>query len=171
MQTLIVVERVEAVEIRHREFVDAVDHRGVARRHGVEPAAAARAAGGRAELAAHAVQHVGDLRVLGRERPFADARGVGLHHADDAIHAMRRHARAGAGAAGGGVRRGDERIRAVIDVEERALRAFEEDLLPGLQRLVQIDDGVGDERRELLGRRRVFGVHLSRRTAASRRTP
>ena len=103
--------------------------RRVARGHGIKPTAAARPAGGGAELAAHAVQQVGNLRVLGRQRPFADAGGVGLHHAHHAIHAMRRHARAGAGAAGGGVRGGDERIGAVVDVEERALRAFEQDVL------------------------------------------
>ena len=34
------------------------------------------------------VQHVGNLRVLRRQRPFAHARGVGLHHADDAVHAI-----------------------------------------------------------------------------------
>ena len=129
MQTLIVSRRVEAVDVRDREFIDAIDHGGMAGGDGIEPAAAARASGGRAEFAAHAVQHVGDLRVLGRERPFADAGGVGFHHADDAIHAVRRDAGTGAGAAGGGVGRSDERIRAVIDVEKSSLRAFEENFV------------------------------------------
>ena len=103
-----------------------------------------------------------ELRVFRRERPFADARRVGLHHAEDAIHAMRRNARAGAGAARGRVRRGHVRIRAVIDIEKSSLRAFEEDLLPGLQRVVQIDDGVADERRELCRRRLVYSASTSR---------
>ena len=122
----------------------------MARGDRVEPAAAPRPAGGGAELAAHAVEHVGDLGVLGRQRPFADARGVGLHHADDAVHAVRRHARAGAGAARGGVRGGHERIGAVIDVQERALRAFEQDVLAAPHGLVQQDDRVGDERLEVI---------------------
>ena len=74
------------------------------------------------------VEHVGDLGVLRRQRALADARGVGLHHAHHAVHAVRRNARAGAGAARGGVGGGDERIGAVINVEERALRALEQDV-------------------------------------------
>ena len=42
---------------------------------------------------------------------------------------MRRHARAGAGAARRRVRRGDERIGAVVDVEKRPLRALEQNVL------------------------------------------
>jgi hypothetical protein len=143
------VSRVEAVEIGDGEFVDAVDHARVAGGDGVEPAAAAGAAGGGAELAAHGVEHVGNLR-FGGQRAFADAGGVGLHHADDAVHAVRRNAGAGAGAAGRGVGRGDEGIGAEVDVEEGALRALEEDALLFLELLVQPDDGVGDEGGELL---------------------
>ena len=58
------IDRVESVEIRDRELVDAIDHRGIASRDGVEPAAAPRAAGRRAEFASHLVQHVGDRRRL-----------------------------------------------------------------------------------------------------------
>ena len=76
---------------------------GVAGGDGVEPAAAAGAAGGGTELAAHGVEHVGDFGALGRQRALADAGGVGLHHADDAVHAVRRNAGPGAGAAGRGV--------------------------------------------------------------------
>ena len=52
-------------------------------RHGVEPAAAARAAGDGAELVAALAEPLADLVVqLGRERPGADARGVGLGDAE-----------------------------------------------------------------------------------------
>jgi hypothetical protein len=53
---------------------------GMAGGHGIEPAAAAGAAGGGAEFTAHAVQQIGDFLVLGRQRPFAHAGGVGFHH-------------------------------------------------------------------------------------------
>ena len=47
---------VEAVEVRDGEVINAVDHRRVTRGNGIDPTAATRASGGRAELAAHAVQ-------------------------------------------------------------------------------------------------------------------
>jgi hypothetical protein len=124
----------------------------VTRGDGIKPTAAARATSGRAELAAHAVEQVGDDLVLRGQRTFADARGVSLHHTHDAIHAMRWHARAGASAAGRGVGRSDERIRAVINVEERALRAFEQHLRAGVDGVVQQHDGVRDERFQELRR-------------------
>ena len=99
-----VLHRVETVEIGDGEIVNAIDHRGVTCGDGIEPAAAACAAGRRAEFAAHAVEQVGDLLVLRGQRPFADTRGVSLHHADDAVYAMRRHAGTGAGAARRGIR-------------------------------------------------------------------
>ena len=49
---------------------------------------------------------------------------------------------------------GDVRIGAVVEIEERPLRALEEHLAFFGERLVQIDDGVADERRELLRPRR-----------------
>ena len=48
-------------------------------------------------------EHLRQLRVLRRQRAFPYPRRVRFHHADDAIHPMRRHARAGAGAARGRV--------------------------------------------------------------------
>ena len=47
---------------------------------------------------------VGDLGVLGRQRPFTHARRVSLDHADHAIHAMRRYTRASASSARRGIR-------------------------------------------------------------------
>ena len=47
-----------------------------------------------------------------------------------------------------GLRRGDERIGAVVEVEERRLRALEQHVLAGLERVVHEVDGVGDQRRE-----------------------
>src|ERR1043166_5190468 len=108
-----------------------------------KPAGPAR---GRAELAAHRVEHVGDLGVFGRQRSFANARGVGFHDADHAVHAVRWDARAGAGAAGGGVGRGHERVGAVVYVQKSALRALEQNMVAALDGVAQENDGVGDER-------------------------
>jgi hypothetical protein len=58
---------------------------------------------------------------LGRERPGADAGRVGLHDAHDLVDLARADAAAGAGAAGDRARARDERVAAVIEVEERAL--------------------------------------------------
>ena len=128
----------------------------MARGDGIKPAAAAGAAGGGAEFAPHAVEQVGHLRVLRRQRAFAHARGVGLDDADDAIHAMRRHPGTGAGAAGRGVGRGDERIGAVVDIEERALRAFKQNIRAVADLFVQQDDGVLHERLQVFARLIVF---------------
>ena len=79
------VEGREDVELRQRERGHPVQAHRVAQRDEVEPAAAALAAGDRAELAAELAQAllVGALD-LGRERPLADARHVRLGDADDA---------------------------------------------------------------------------------------
>ena len=66
---------------------------------------------------------------LGRERPGADPGDVGLGDADDPVDVAGPDAGAGARAAGHRVRRGDERIGAVVEVEERGLRALEQHVL------------------------------------------
>ena len=88
---------------------------------------------------------------LGRERAAADPGRVGLHDADDPLDAGRPDAGAGRGAAGDRVGRGDERIGAVVDVEQRALAALEQHVLARVERLVQQQAGVGDVRAEPLG--------------------
>ena len=96
----------------------------------VEPAAAARAAGDRAEFVAAHAQMLADFVVeLGRERTAADARRVRLHDAEHVVEAARPDAGARASLPRHAVGRRDERIRAVIDVEQRALRAFEQHAL------------------------------------------
>jgi hypothetical protein len=62
---------------------------------------------------------------------------------------MRRHAGPRARATGSGIGRSHVRISAVIDVEKRALRAFEQNLLPSLKRAMQINDRVCDKRPQL----------------------
>ncbi len=79
MQTLISSKAVEDVELGQREAVDAGGADGLSHQGGVEPAAAALAAGDGSELAAALADEIADRVVLlGGKRPQADARGVGL---------------------------------------------------------------------------------------------
>ena len=59
--------------------------------------------------------------VLAREGPLADARAVRLGDADRAVDRARREAHARGDPVGAGVRRGDEGVGAVIDVEHHIL--------------------------------------------------
>ena len=63
-------------------------------------------------------------------------------------------------AAGGRVGRRHERIGAVVDVEQRALRALEQHPLAGVERLAEQQPGVGDAVLEPLGVRDVLLDHL-----------
>ena len=121
----------EDVELRQRERGEAVHPRGVAQRDEVEPAAAALASGRRPVLAAELAHPllVGALD-LGRERALADARHVGLRDADDLVDPRRPDADARGRGGRDRVGRGDERIGAVVEVEQRPLRALEQDALP-----------------------------------------
>ena len=139
-------------------------------RRGVEPAAAARAAGDGAALLAHGgqvVAHGARLvhRQLGRERPAADARGVGLGDAQDVVQQPGPEARAGRRVAGHAVARGDVRVGAVVDVEQRALRAFEQQVGAGGVGLEEPVADVGHQRPQLLGgsasRRRAWAASAS----------
>ena len=145
-------ERVEAredVELRDRERREPVEPRRVAERDEVEPPAAALAPGRRPVLVALVAQVAADLVVeLGRERAGADPRRVGLADPPDRGDVGRADAGADAGRAGDGVRRGDERIRAVVEVEQGRLGALEQDLLTGVERLPAEAGGVGDVRLE-----------------------
>lgn len=79
------VEAGEDVKERDGDFGGAGDHRGVLDGDEVEPACAAGAAGGGAELAAALADAVADgVALFGGEWPCADAGGVGLGDADDA---------------------------------------------------------------------------------------
>ena len=84
---------------------------------------------------------------LRRVRPGADPGRVGLHHADDLVDLERPDAAAGAGAARDRVRRGHERIGAVVEVEERALGALEQDVLAARERVLDQPGRVGEVRR------------------------
>src|SRR6185312_13959325 len=98
-----------------------------------------------AELVAALAQLVGHRAGgLGGERTAADAGAVGLAHANGGGESGRGQAGADAGAAGGGAAGGDERVGAVINVKQRALRTLEQDRLAPQARLIEQQRGVGD---------------------------
>lgn len=74
----------------------------------------------------------------------------------------------GAGAAGDRVAARDERIGAVVDIEQRGLRAFAEDLPAGFDRVVDQINGVADIILQVVGRfadALPFGIDVERRDA------
>ncbi len=95
---------------------------------------------------------------LRRERAGAHPRGVRLEDADHRGDPGRADAGPGAGPAGGRVGRGDERVGAVVDVQQRALGALQQHGLAALQGLVEQQPGVGDPVREVAALRQ-HGVH------------
>ena len=136
---------IEHVELGQRHGVETVDAGGVASDHRVEPAAAPRPAGGRAVFVAARPDRLGDrARHLGGERPGADARRVGLAHADDAVDLRGRHTRARGRAAGGRRGRRDVRIGSVVDVQHRRLRAIEHHAVAGFHPAREQERCVGD---------------------------
>ena len=88
-----------------------------------------------------------DLR---RERPLADARDVRLRDADHAVDPAGADADTCCGGRGDRVRRRHERIRAVVEVEERRLRTLEEHALAVAKRVVDVERRVGDVRPQSL---------------------
>src|SRR5690625_3600316 len=113
------IEAAQHIELGHGVVGDAVDHRRVAEGHEVEPAAAARPAGGGAELMPYLLQTPSVFVFeLGREGTVADAGTVGFDDADHTLDCGRWNTEARAAAAYSGMARRDERIRAEIDVEQ-----------------------------------------------------
>ncbi|MCY1204318.1 hypothetical protein D9M72_158440 [compost metagenome] len=142
------LEAVEHVQLGDAQARQAVDLRRALEQRGVEPAATAAAAGGHALFGAHGAHVVaGGARrgpvELGGERTAAHAGAVGLGDAQHVVQHARAHARTGGGVAGHAVARGDVRVGAVVDVEQRALRAFEQQVGAGLVGVVQLARHVG----------------------------
>src|SRR5690606_37063906 len=141
----------EHVELGDAQATDAVDRHRALQRDDVDPAAAARAAGGGAVFLAAVAQALAVFVVeLGRERAAADAGGVGLADAQHVVDRVRTHAGAGQRTANGGVGAGDVGIGAVVDVEQRALRALVQHLLALLAQLVEDAGDVGLHRLDVL---------------------
>ena len=139
------LEAGEDIEFGEEGVGEAIDAACEARDRCVEPAATASAPSGDTALAADDPQALAIVvEQLGREGAGSDAGRVGLEDADDPGDAGRPDAAAGACAASGGVARGDERVGAVVDVEQGALPPLEEHDLVFVECLVQHERSVGD---------------------------
>ena len=140
------------VEFGQEVVGDAVDPGGVASDDGVEPAAAPPPPGGDTELAAGLGQVFAVLvEQLGGERTRAHPGGVGLEDSQHGGDPGRADAGADGRAARRRIRRRHIRIGAVVDVEQGALRAFQQHRLAGFQRGVEQQPGVGDAMPETVG--------------------
>jgi hypothetical protein len=105
-----------------------------------------------------------DLR---RERPLADARDVCLGDADNPVDAVRPDPDTGRGVCGDSARGGHERIRPVVEVEQRALAALEQHVAPFVQGAVDEQRGIRDEGPQARGVRLVALGELVRARAGS----
>ena len=148
------VERRKHVELGERHVGEAVDLSSIARDDRVEPSAAALAAGGHAEFVAHRAQKLAGFglfahaavlgeALLGRERAAANTRHVGLFDAEHTVDVHWTHARARRRATRAARRGSHIGIGAVVDVEQRALRALEQHRLALAQRAVEHVRGFG----------------------------
>ncbi len=132
MQILSSSKAVENIELGQGDAVDARGLDRLPRQHGVEPAAAPAPAGVGAEFAPAIADRVADLVVeFGRKRAAADAGRIGLGDAQHIADRAGPEPRAARRRRRDGVRGGHIRIGAVIDIEQRALRALEQDALAG----------------------------------------
>src|SRR5690606_37730400 len=121
------LQRIEHVQLRHRQTRQAIDACRITNHHGIEPPAPAGATGGSAEFVAQlAYTAVQRLIELGRQRAVAYTRGVRLDHADHRIDQRGSDSCTGGGTARRGAAGGDERVRAMIHVQKGALCAFEQ---------------------------------------------
>src|SRR5262249_17887031 len=144
-------QTVEHIQLGDGQAVDAVDLHRAFECDQVDPAAAARTPGGRAEfVAAFAQRFAGGVVEFGGKRAAADARRVRLADAEHVVDVARAHAGAGAGATDGGVGRGHERIGAVVDVEQRALRAFKKYTFAVFAQAMQRGGDVVDHRLDVV---------------------
>src|SRR5262249_18456278 len=134
---------VQAINVGDSQFIDAINHARMTRSNGVEPTAAPRAAGGRAKLTTHCVEHIGDFGIFGREWSFAHSGCVGFHNAEDTVHSVRRDPRTSASTARCRVGGSDKRISPMVDVQECTLCAFEQNIGPASDSVMKQNDSVG----------------------------
>ena len=74
---------------------------------------------------------------FGWERTRANPRRIGLHDSKDVIEITRTHSGTRTRCRGNGIGRGDERIGAVVDIEETTLRALEQNTFVRVSKILQ----------------------------------
>src|SRR5258707_14959400 len=151
------LDAIEHVELGDAQARDAVDLDRALERRGVEPPGAPRPPRGGAELLAALAQALADVvRELGRERPAADARRIRFCNPQNIVELMRADPGPRRRRAGDAVRRRNERIGAVIDVEQAALRAFEQQVLARLVGVIERPRHVRDQGHQARRQRQGF---------------
>src|SRR5690554_3785057 len=146
------LQAVEHIEFGDAQAVYAVDGHRALHGRAVEPAAAARAARDGAEFLAHFGQARTDVVVqFGGEWPRADTGGVSLCDAQNVIEHLRAHPCPGRRRTSHAIAAGDERVRAMVDVEQRALRPFEQQPRTRLGSLAEFVRDVGNHALEFGG--------------------
>src|SRR5271169_1879509 len=121
------VETIENIKLGQRQAVDAAGPHALAHQRRIEPAAAPLAPGIDAEFLAAAADLLADLIMqFGRKWALADPGRIGLAYPQDIVDRARAETRAGGRLRRNRVGRGDVRIGAVIDIEQRALRALKQ---------------------------------------------
>ena len=151
------IESGEHVELGERNVGKAIDLGRITRDNRVEPTAATLAARGHAIFVALGAQQIAIDGILALaavfgihefrgERTGANARDIGLLNAEHAIDGRGANARTSSSATRAARRARDERIGAVVDVEQRALRALEQNMLALAQRVVEQLSGFGHMR-------------------------
>lgn len=98
-----------------------------------------------------ASQRATHVELLGRERTGADAGRVRLDYAVRLSDRTRRQTKTGADTADASRARGDERVRAKVEVEHERVGALDEDALVLREGVVHERDAVDDVRLETLG--------------------
>jgi hypothetical protein len=137
------VKAVEHVELGQRDTVDAAGLDRLPHCHRVKPAAAPLASGDDAEFAAALAELLADRVVeLGRKRAAADARRVGLGDTEHVADRGGCDPRPGRSLSRDRIRRGDNGVGAVIDIEHRLLRPLEQNPLAAVAGIIeQAPDG------------------------------
>ena len=165
------VESGKHVELGESDVGKAIDLSRITRDNRVEPTAATLAARGHAIFVALGAQQIAIDSILALaavfgihefrgERTGANARDIGLLNAEHAIDGRRANARTSSSATSAARRARDERIGAVIDVEQRALRALEQNMLALAQRIVKQLSGFGHMRTNDFGEGQVGIANL-----------
>ena len=86
-----------------------------------------------------------------REWAFTHARRVRLRNTDNAVDAGRANTGASQRTAGGRVRRGHERVRAMVDVEHGGLTTFKKHRVATIERLIHFERRIADHRADAIG--------------------
>src|SRR5690606_19869060 len=131
-------QTVQNVQLGQADTGHTVDLDGMAQRHRIKPATTTGTTCGGPHfvpLDRQVLAHV--VKQFGRERAGTYPGGVSLGNTQHVVQIQRAKTGAGSGAASGGIGGSHVRIGTQVDIQQRALRAFEQDVLSALAVVVQ----------------------------------